>query len=290
MQWWFDVYLATTRRLGYRIVWTAHDLVPHEQVFEDDAHARDLLISRARVVIALSDATANELRELGARTVRVIPIGSYADPYPVTLTASEARASFGFHDEDVVVALIGRLEWYKGADLLLSAAAHLPPDSKIKVLLAGLCSDEDYRHELMRLRDAAPDRVAATFEWVGDEDLARHFQAADVAVFPFREITNSASVLLAQSFHRPVVIPDLSALSDIPSDGALRFSVAADGPGDPLVAALLRMEHLTPEEYREMGDAAFAWASRNDWPTIARETMEVYRLALEGSPTESSRT
>ena len=282
MEWWFGLYLRTAQLLGYRIVWTAHDLLPHEQVFEDDRRARDLLISKASVVMALSEATAIELRALGARHVRVIPMGSYADPYPITLTTKEARTSFGFGDDDVVIALIGRLERYKGADLLLLAVAQLPISSTIKLLLAGLCSDEVYRDELNRLARKAEGRVTTKFQWVPDDDLARYFQATDVAVFPFREITNSASVLLAQSFGRPVVIPDLPALCDIPSGGAMRFKFGEKPGVEPLVAALQQAEQLTEAEYREMSSAALAWATKSDWATVARETIEVYREALLG--------
>ena len=150
MGWWFNVYLRTAQLLGYRIVWTAHNLLPHEQVFADDVRARDLLLSRASAVIALSESTASEVRSLGGRNVRVIPIGPYADPYPVTVTREEARASFGFLDDDVVVSLIGRIEEYKGAEELLLAIADLPRSSRIKFLLAGYCPDRSYRDERCR--------------------------------------------------------------------------------------------------------------------------------------------
>ena len=40
--------------------------------------------------------------------------------------------------------------------------------------------------------------------------MATYLEAADFAAFPFRAVTNSSSVLLAQSFGLPVLIPDLS--------------------------------------------------------------------------------
>ncbi len=283
MQWWFGFYLRTARALGYKIVWTAHDLIPHEQVFEDDAHARDQLIREAKMIIALSDATAEELRSLGANRVRVIPMGSYSLPYPITLSTKEARESFGFSDEDVVVALIGRLERYKGADLLLLATAQLQSRSRIKILLAGTCSDETYRDELIHLAEKVKQKVIVEFQWIPDDDLARYYQATDIAAFPFREITNSASVLLAQSFGLPVVIPDLPTLRDIPSKGALRFEFDEGFAVERLVAALQQAESLTDSEYREMSSAALTWSTRNDWSKVASETTEVYREILLGS-------
>jgi glycosyltransferase involved in cell wall biosynthesis len=275
MERWFSVYLQTAHVLGYKLVWTAHDLVPHERVFENDDRARGVLLSKANMVVALSEATAVELRALGARNVRVIPIGSYAEPYPVTTTAEKARASFGFADHDVVVSLIGRVEAYKGADLLLQAIAQLPSSSKIKVLVAGLCTDKTYRRELLHLAEEAEGRAVLDFQWIQDEDLARYLQATDFAVFPFREITNSGSILLAQSFGLPVIIPDLPTLRDIPSDTAMRFE-----PGfDSLVAALQRAEGLGEPELRALSAAALKWSARADWADIARDTIEAYEAA-----------
>jgi glycosyltransferase involved in cell wall biosynthesis len=275
MEWWFGLYLRTAELTGYAIVWTAHDLLPHDQIFANDARARDLLLVKAKVIIALSEATASELRALGGHAIRVIPIGPYSDPRAVTLTKEEARASFEFDSDDVVMTLIGRIEKYKGADLLLLAVAQLPKTSKIKVLLAGVCPDRSYRRELNELDRETGERTVLRLEFVPDEDLERYFQATDFAVFPFREVTNSASVLLAQSFGKPIIIPNLPTLADVPSAAAIRFE-----PGvESLVAALQRAEHLSESEHRDMSTAGLAWAHRSDWSDVARETIEAYEEA-----------
>ena len=78
--------------------------------------------------------------------------------------------------------------------------------------------------------------------------------------------------MLAQSFGRPVVMPNLPVLRDIPDDTAIRF----DGTLGSLVSALERIEGLSEPEYRKMSASAQAWSTRLDWTTIARETVEVY--------------
>jgi glycosyltransferase involved in cell wall biosynthesis len=273
MEFWFALYLRTARLTGFAIVWTAHDLLPHEPVFADDARARDTLLSESKLVIALSETTAKTLRELGAEHVVVIPHGPFASPYAVTQTVEEARASFGFDVEDVVVTLIGKIEAYKGADLLLLAAARLPASSRIRVLVVGSCSDASYRSELNRLANEVGSRVITAFERVPEGDVARYLQATDFAVFPFREITNSGSVILAQSFGLPIVIADLPLLGDIPNASAIRFQHSVES----LVEALLQAENLSEMKYQEMSDAGLAWSMRSSWEDIALATVEAYR-------------
>ena len=272
MQWWYGVYLRTASILRYAIVWTAHDLVPHERIFEDDGQATNHLISKAAAVIALSETTAAELHALGARDVRVIPMGSYAIPYPVSLTAEAARTSFGFSEDDVVVLLIGRMDPYKGADLLLLAAKRLPAASKIKLLIAGTCPDRDYRRELNRLVTESGARVTSVFEWIANDDIARYLQAADIAIFPFREVTNSGSVRLAQSFGLPVIIPDLHNLRDVPRATAIRFEPIVNQDVGPITAALRQAENLSKEDYSDLSTAALSWATSYKWADAARAT------------------
>jgi beta-1,4-mannosyltransferase len=275
MEWWFGVYLRAASRLGYQIIWTAHDLLPHERVFANDERARDLLIEKSAVVIALSDITATELTSLGAHDVRVIPEGPRANLYSVSTTTEEARASFGFGPDDKVGLFIGKLSPYKGVDILLSALTLLPRTSRLKFLIAGACLSEAHKEELLRLAEKVADRVVINLEWVPEEKVAGYLQAADFAVFPFREVTNSASVLLARSFGLPLVIPNLDNLCDVPRDSAIRFE-----PGlQQLADALQRAEHMSEDEYKKMRSAAASGVVRTDWKSAALSTIDAYRAA-----------
>ncbi|MGA3351657.1 MAG: glycosyltransferase family 4 protein [Acidimicrobiales bacterium] len=284
MQWWFRFYLWSAGALGYRVVWTAHDLLPHSQVFSDDYLARRYLIGWAATVIALSNSSAAELRELGAANVTVIPFGSYAEPYPRTLERKKARSELGLGEGDVAVLLIGKIEPYKGVDLLLDAAASLPASSPVKVIVAGACGDASYRATLLDLAGRVGARAVVRLERIPDEEMATYLGAADFAAFPFRAVTNSSSILLAQSFALPVLIPNLKALRDVPDEGALRY----DPHEGSLAETLERAARLTAGARSEMGRAAKAYADAMDWPTVARLHLETYSRLL-GQPRRVSR-
>ena len=48
MRWYLVALLELLRGLGVRTVWTAHNVLPHEQVFDDDRRARRQLVDVAR--------------------------------------------------------------------------------------------------------------------------------------------------------------------------------------------------------------------------------------------------
>src|ERR1019366_1693940 len=276
MQWWLWFYLVVAQALGFKIVWTAHDLLPHSQLFLDDDRARRYLIDRVDKVIALSNSSATELREIGATEVTVIPFGSYADPYPLSVDREQARTGFGLAPGDVAVLLIGKIEPYKGADLLLEAAAGLPASSPIKVSVAGACRDAGYKATLSELAERAGARAITRLDRIPDHEMANYLEAADFAAFPFRAVTNSSSVLLAQSFGLPVLIPNLTSLSDVPDEVASRYEPIDGG----LVEALERAARLSEPLYAAMSDGAKRYAHSIDWQTVARMHLETYARLL----------
>jgi len=276
MQSWFGFYLWVAKALGYAIVWTAHDIVPHEQVFADDKAAQRQLIERASVVVALSGATSSELQRLGARRVKVVPFGPFAYPERCDAARRDARASFGLSEQECVMVHLGKLSPYKGTDLLLRAAASLPPDAKFRVLVVGSCPDDSYRRLLYQLAASLGEKASLRLERVSDEEMGRYLLASDVAVLPFREVSNSSAVLTAQCYSLPVIVPSLANLADIPPEAALRY----DGTPEGLAHALGTFLAMAPPQRQALADAGYAFAMSWDWKAVALAMAEAYSEAL----------
>ena len=78
---WFALWLRTVRVLGMRLVWTAHNVLPHGQVFSDDVAARRALVRASDLVLVHSPAVLAELAALGA-TARRAPSSRTAPSAP----------------------------------------------------------------------------------------------------------------------------------------------------------------------------------------------------------------
>jgi beta-1,4-mannosyltransferase len=276
---WLEMFLLTAAVLGYRRVWTAHNILPHERTFSDDVAARRRLISLVDDVIVHSEATVPAVTALSAVQPHVIEQGSYFGHYPPKLDRDAARARLGLHGTDRVAVHIGALRPYKGADRLLGAMATRRPS--LTLVIAGLCTDPIYRHRLETLAADCGERVVLSCRYLPDEDLVAYLSAADVAVFAFRTVTNSSAVQLCLDAGVPVLVPDLAAFAGLPEDSVLRFDSSDEG----LEAAIVHLASLPAAELDALGEAARGHVSARSWRVAASQTLAVYRGELgDGEP------
>lgn len=274
VEWWYRVFLATAAALGFKIVWTAHNLVPHETVFRDDFAARRRLVERCEVVIAHTESTAEIVRSWNARRVVVVPGGASAVGSPMP-TRADACAALDLDPTPVRALYFGHIREYKGVDLLLDAVTELDHELSLQVILVGACHDPARRERLRSMAAAipSPDRLLTRFNFVSDAELATYLAAADFAVFPFRSVTNSSSVLHALAAGTAVIIPSLSALDDIPRDVAIRYAPEVDSAS--LADALVEAATMDASDRAAMATEAARFASTRSWSDASKSTWAV---------------
>jgi glycosyltransferase involved in cell wall biosynthesis len=276
-RWWFGVFLTTAHASGIKIVWTAHNLLPHEAVFDDDMAARRLLATEADAIIAMSPHSAQEISELfGVTNVTVIPLG------PLELPASLAgrdkvRQALGVEGR-TCFTFFGYLRPYKGLEDLIVAAERLGPD--VAVIIAGQ-GESDYVAKLadmVTVANAAGADVHFDPRFQSEGELADLLAASDVCVFPFVRIDNSGSALLAQASGLPIIIPDLVSLRHIENPGVLRFDHTHSlGALMDVMGEVAKRDHA---ELVELGRAAREWTFESNWSEIADATADVYAKAF----------
>jgi glycosyltransferase involved in cell wall biosynthesis len=270
------VRLAVARLLGYRIVWTIHQVYPHETADRDlDRRAALTLARRADLLLALDAATADSARaELGqaARTVHVIPHGSYLDVYPPGRPRSTVRAELGIADDAFVFLHFGLLRAYKDVDLLLAAFESADVPNGILVI-AGFAQDKELSHLLARR--AREPRIRLYRGFVPVERVAELYDACDAAVLPRSDGGTSGSLVLALSMSTPVIAADTRTYRDLTDEGDAGWLFR---PGD--VSSLrfaLEQAGRDPEEGRRRGAIAGLVAARLDWEPIAEQTAALLR-------------
>jgi len=241
-----------------------------------------------RVVVHFESNRRRFLDTWGLSPERVgwIPLGNgelfreLADP---GVDATLLRRRSGLPPSSPVVLLFGSLARYKGPELLVEAFARVHrhrPDARLVLAgppLPGLDPDELWRElETRGLADAV--RIEAGY--VPVSEVAAWMELATVAVFPYREISQSAVVALALTFGVPVVVTRVGAMTEMVRDGETgRVVPPEDAPA--LARALLELLE-DPEQARRLGRAAERFARDElSWSRVARALLAQSRPARD---------
>ena len=262
---WFLLWLRTCRMLGMRLVWTAHNVLPHQPVFADDVTARRALARSSHLVLAHSQLTLAELAALGvvARRSTVIRHGPIA---PAISSGALRQPGWGGGPRQFLY--FGTVQEYKGVDDLLAAFAAMPGTAAAQLIVAGQCEDQELRARLQTLARKAGQRVALRLERIPDAELTELVGTADVVVLPFRQVTTSGSAMLALSHGRPLIVPDLPGLAELPEQAVVRYQGGITG----LLGALTHLADADEEILAAMSAAALSYAISTTWQEIAAKT------------------
>ena len=266
----FAARLTAARTLGYGLVWTVHQVVPHESSDRAlDRRGARLLARASHLLIAHDEWTAEQARSelAGHRKIAVVPHGSYIGVYPEGRARSEVRSELGLPQDSFVFLSFGELRAYKEIDLLLAAfsSASLP---NARLVVAGNVKIPSVG-SAVREASANDPRVLVLPGFVPEERVAELFHACDAAVLPRGEPGTSGSLILALSMGLPVVAADVPTTRELTRDGEAGWLFRPHDVSS-LLAALERAGS-DPSGARARGLRGFETAEKLEWTGIARD-------------------
>jgi glycosyltransferase involved in cell wall biosynthesis len=276
----FVVRLIAARALGYRVVWTVHEVYPLATASRRlDRIGGRLLARFSNVMIANDEQTAEQARrELGraAAHVSVVPHSSYTGVYPAGRSRADVRAELGIAPDDTVFLLFGHLTKYKSIEWLVDAfrAAGV---SGARLLVAGLVMDEALGAAVHRAA-AEDDRVVPLLEFISDDRVGELFGASDVAVCPRQDGGTSGVLLLALSMGLPLIAARVDTYTQL--TGGERAAWLFE-PGDQASAAgAFRRAVEAPEEGAAKAAAASTQVADLSWDEMGRRTAALLNASL----------
>jgi glycosyltransferase involved in cell wall biosynthesis len=272
----FAARLAAARALGYRIVWTVHQVRPHRRSARGlDRAGTSLLAAAADLLVVHDDATRLAVARAFHRDAAVVPHGSYAAAYPPGRSREEVRGELGVDDRTFLFVTLGELRADKSTEQLIRAFRDLPL-ARVRLVVAGMARDPRVRATL-RTAAAGDERVLLRFGFVPEAHVRELFEAADAAVIARTDGGTSGSLVLPLSFGVPVVAADLPAYRALTGGEDAGWLFA---PGDP---ASLRdaLERAASSRMlaRRRGAAARTRALALDWTPIAAQLARHLREA-----------
>jgi glycosyltransferase involved in cell wall biosynthesis len=255
---WNTLVLSGLRRAGIRTVHTVHDVEPHA----GGLYGRlvrlwnGLVLREAEHIVVHAEGYRRDLLARGVSTERVTAV-----PLTHLFLSAAWEAHLPTLSEAVVyepmVLFFGRLEPYKGIDVLLEAWQLLPSDlrAETKLVLAGA-------GDLTSIwPQALPEGVELRNRRIGDDEAVDLFRTCAVLALPYTRATQSALVAAAYCFRKPVIATHSGALPEYVVDGQTGWLVdAGDAPG---LSSAIELVLASMDNLRTAG--AHARRTYDDW-------------------------
>jgi glycosyltransferase involved in cell wall biosynthesis len=265
-----DVHMMRRIRRHRPVILTVHDTTPFNGAEVSGLQVRGLDASfhAADALIVHTDGARRALSARGIpdAKISVIPHG------PMTLKDKPAPV----HDKRSGrwrIVLFGRLQPYKGIDMLIDALASLPLDQRerLEVIVAG---EPLMPMEPLTDRAAQAGLSAPTLQFrigrLSGQEMADLLGSADTFVLPYRAIEASGVLFLIASMRKWIVASALGAFVDaLGQDGVSCGTLVEPGRADMLADALI------DSIGREPGASDLSWAP--PWHEIGERTASLYR-------------
>jgi glycosyltransferase involved in cell wall biosynthesis len=241
---------------GYRTVLTVHDPLGHPgapALTRGETWAFKSWFRRAERFVVHGQALVEELAPIvGRARIVVIPHGVSARSKPLPRPESPS------------VLLFGRLEQYKGVEVLVEAMRLVwerRPEVRLVVAGAG---------EAARLVPDDP-RIWLIPRYISESEVDTLLAEASLAALPYTQASQSGVGLLAIARGVPVVVSDLGALPELAYDPSF-----VSEAGNPRALAETIVGHL--DDGAEVRSAVLRHAqSRFSWDLAAQLSTELYR-------------
>ena len=281
---------------GIPLVHTGHTWAAVKNAYAADAsesEARRIceqqLVDNAEVLVVNTEDETNELArfyDVDPAKISVVSPGADTELYtPGTNRNTElARRHLGIPLHAKVVAFVGRLQDFKGPQVLIRAMGEVVRrgrvDGPLRVIICGGASGAGSSVE--RYRElAASEGIGGCTRFLGPrppEELVSIYQAADIVAVPSYNESFGLVAVEAQATGTPVVAARVGGLPLAVADGETGLLVNGHGHED--WAQALEQLLIDDPTRIHMGEQAVAHAKAFSWAASADKLLEVYTDTL----------
>ncbi len=254
-------FLLAAKRSRLKLIWTVHNLEPHESPSRLDRLGYSRLARHADLLIVHSRVSCEQLRADYDPRGRVVTMyhGSYARrPVPREDHAG-LRRQFGLEHRSPLGCCVGNLREYKRFDLAVAAVRRM--DCDFRLVVAG-SPHPDFDLRCMSQLCAGEPRITLIPRRLTDPEFDELVSLSTAVLLPYRKITSSGALLFALARGRSVIASDLPYFREICASEPEAATFFTPGDSADLARAIER--HLEIPESRRCAaalrlSAHYAW-------------------------------
>ena len=268
---------------GGKLMWTVHNLLPHDaEYLDEEMELQQFIADRCSVIHTMSRATDEAMTgilNLDKSKVLVSPHPSYEGAYEDYVGRHEARMTLGIDSDEIVYVLLGAIKPYKGVSRFIEGFDEFGASAtgRRRLIVAG---EPDTSTDTARLLDVCRQHpnILLDDRKIPANLVQYYLRAADIAVVPYLRVLNSGAALLGPTFGLPVIASRSGSLPEVLDHSFAEF-IEASGV-DSVARALRRGDRLLDEEARR---AAEAFAQRLTPRPVSHAFAEQLRKKLNAS-------
>lgn len=268
---------------GLPIVYTVHNYLPHDTAPSVATVYHRLYCSVDHLIVHTeSDRQRLLSGGISERRITVIPMGPFfIEQYG--FPSLRARELLRIKSDEFVLLMLGVIRPYKGIEETIRALAQLVNEyPNVRLWVVGNAINKKYVLYLQRL--AARLGIQEYIEWrigyVHSSQIGLFYAAADVVLFPYRDVSQSAAFLTAAGLGKCTISTRVGGLAEIVRDGENGLQIDSAEP-DAIAEGLRRCLAMTAEQRNAMGLALRdAVNQRCSWAQIAEKTVIVYKQVI----------
>jgi D-inositol-3-phosphate glycosyltransferase len=270
---------------GIKLVHTVHDVIPLDEN-KTDQFFNKIVYKASDTLIVHSEPNKKLLEkfDLNPGNIAVTPHGNFdvfLSGNPVTKQCAREKLNISA-DADVLL-FFGFIKKYKGLDLLLEAFEKTSLLNKnLSLIIAGATDTEALNnHYLSKIAKIhSKDRIIYHNRFIDENEVENYFQASDIVVLPYKQISHSGVMHLAYSFGRPLIVTDA---------GDFAYTIGEDNSGfvvdkyDPeLLSDIISRAFKDKKQLDSMGKNILRLnQTKYSWDNTARLTKNIYlKLAV----------
>jgi len=224
-------------------------------------------------IVAMSNSTAQGLRQLGMRNDRIQIIGPGC-PYP-----ANERVPLAVRSRHMI-GCVSRLMKYKGVQFAIRAIARIAdefPDVRLEIAGSG-----PHERELRKLvRDLGVNPNVAFLGRVSEERKLKLFRESRAVILSSIREGYGLSVIEANSFGTPAIGWDVPGLRDCIIDNST--GLLASFPDIDDLARQIHNIMTNDSAWNDMSESSWKWANSHSWDRSAQEFGQAIEFTLANS-------
>lgn len=258
------------------VCYTIHDPVMHsgENIFNKMMfrhYSRD--ISKAKLIVVLSKKFIDQVVNIYAinkKDIIYIPHGAFWE-YKKYRTKPNDRL-VNYENNKVNFLFFGRIEQYKGLDVLLQAYQKLEHEYKHKISLT-VAGSGDLTPYYVLIKDLSTVKVVN--QMIPDSEISSLYEGSNVVtVLSYKDATQSGVIPTAQIFNSLIIASKVGAIPEQLDNGRLGILVSPGNVNELYMAMRDVVVSIDSSMYKKMRCDGYTYVKNLDWDVLGKRLLE----------------